>query len=330
MQKRLTCKRARFARRANTTLHGLLADALGRLRKVGQRRERLGADGRPQAAVAEGSDGVDEVSRMIFYDRAVRPMLFGAFASYESGRDQAAVLVDDDAEMLTVSQVAPPERDGKRQQFLDGICFFGIYEDLMVVAQSRALGAAALEQHLNWLFRAAGLFGDDDWVVLADQFTSATKARIRQAHVKEIRIGRPLFEADDASFMETGAPMRLADVPMGLLRQIVGTDRFGRVEPHLKDAIDGNIEVELRIRYRQQTSDKGHRALDELAVQLRNIDADEVSLTLANGARVDGAELKAARGVSVPGRNGMPDPDRLFERMRSWLFEQIQNRMIEP
>jgi hypothetical protein len=98
----------------------------------------------------------------------------------------------------------------------------------------------------------------------------------------------------------------------------------------LSDAVDGNIEVSLKIRYKRTTTEKAHKVLDNIALAVRNLDEDDVKLTLAGGGTVKGDELKLSAPISIQARDGIPNPDELFEKMREWLLQQIENQIIEP
>jgi hypothetical protein len=115
---------------------------------------------------------------------------------------------------------------------------------------------------------------------------------------------------------------------MDVLRKVLGTDKVNNMR--LADAIDGNIEVTLKIRYKRTTTDKAHKLLDNIALAVRNLDEDEVKLTLASGGTVKGNELKLFAPISIQAQDGIPNPDELFEKMRNWLIQQIENKIIEP
>lgn len=319
--KRVYCKEAVFLdSKDNPLLQAKLSEALSKLKKVGARKETLGDD--------------EHYVRAVIYHRSYAGMLFGVLASYERGTHQLTVADDDDAEMLTVEQVAPPKNDNnKRQEFLEGVCYFGIAKNHVVLVPSRALGAKPMEHHVNWILEQAGLLGNNIRVGLSDQIAQATRERIRASHVKEVQIGAPLIdmqgvEAQPEIKGHRVTALEYGGLGMDILRQVLGADKVNSMR--LADAVDGNIEVTLKIRYKRATTEKAHKLLDNIALAVRNLDEDEVKLTLAGGGTVKGSELKLSAPISIQARDGIPNPDELFEKMREWLIQQIENQIIEP
>lgn len=319
--KRAYCKHAVFLQRNDKqTLQSKMTDALGKLRKVGERKEEQGDD--------------QNYVRTVIYHRSAADMLFGILASYERGTHQLTVAEDDEAEVLTVEQVAPPKTDeDKRREFLEGTCYFGLFKNHVVLVSSRSLGAKAAEQHFNWLLDHAGVLGDNNRVGLSDQVTQATRERIEAAHVKEVEIGAPLIEVEeqvsvpDAQGRESQSTV-FSGMGLDILRQILGADFLARMK--LSDAVDGNIEVSLRVRYKRATNTKAQKVLDNIALAVRNLDEDEVKLTLDGGGVLRGHDLKLSHPLHVEGRDGVPNPDALFDKMHDWLLGLFENHIIEP
>lgn len=317
--KRIYCKQAVFLQPADKPLlQAKLSECLATMKTVGARKEVLGEDGR--------------YVRALIYHRSYAGMLFGVLASYEIGTHQLAVVDDDEAEMLTVAQVAPAiSQDNKRQEFLEGVCYFGVFRNHMVLVPSRALGVKPAEQYCNWLLQRAGQLAPDNRLGLSDQISQATKEKIRASHVKQVEIGTPLLSPSASPlFAQPSADITAVEysgLGIDILRQLLGSKMDGM---QLADAIDGNIEVTLKVRYKRTTTDKAHKVMDNIALAVRNLDEDEVKLTLASGGTVQGNDLKLSAPISVQARDGIPDPDQLFEKMRSWLMQQIEHHIIEP
>ncbi len=316
--KRAYLKQAVFLNnRDSPTIQAKLAHALKKLHRIGDRKEVLGEDQR--------------YVRSIIYHRQHANMLVGIFASYERGTHQLTVTEDDDAETLTIEQVAPPKGENdKRREFLEGICYFGLSANHVVVIQSNALGAKHIENHINWIFSQAGVLESGNAVGLSDQIAAATKDRIQKAHVKEVEIGAPLIEsqeiAEDREVTKERA-LTYSGIGLDMVRQIIG-DRLDSMK--LADALDGNIEVSLRIRYKHKTTAKGHKLLDNIALAIRHIDEDQVRLNLVGGGHVVGNQLKLSAPIRVEARAGIPNPDELFKKMREWLLELLEKKIVEP
>jgi hypothetical protein len=320
--KRVYCKDAKFIQNTNrSSLQKRVSQALASKRTVGARK-------RPDPLNKN-------YVQAIIYSHEQNGMQFGIFAGYEKGTHQLTVADDDDAETLTVEKVAPPARkDAKRSEFLDGICFFGIFNNHVMVLGSRALRVRDLEQYLNWLMVQAGAMGAEDAMALSDQITTATKKKIQKSHVQEVSIGGPLLrvlEADEEPqnqlVEQKDRRFDLTSMGIGVLRSILGEERFQALK--LTDALDGNINVSLKVRYNRNTTKAGHKLLDNIALAARNIDEGDVKLQLMGGGTVSGAELKLSKIISIETRDGIPNADDVFFRMAEWLRALLADEIIE-
>lgn len=318
--KRVYLKQAVFLDRKDApTIQEKLELALKKLHRMGDRKEVLGEDNRHV--------------RSIIYHRTHANMLFGIFASYERGTQQMIVTEDDDAETLTIEQVAPPKGDdNKRREFLEGVCYFGLFGNHVLVVQSNALGSKQVESHFNWLLKQAKVVADGNAVGLSDQIAAATKERIRNAHVKEVEIGAPFIEAEAAlpstnKEIVKDTAFNFKGIGLEMVRQILG-DQLDSMK--LADALDGNIEVSLRIRYKKKTTEKAHELLDNIALAIRNIDEDEVKLHLVGGGEVDGNQLKLSSLLRIEAHDGIPSYNELFQKMQQWLLDLLEKKVVEP
>ncbi|MBB1635013.1 hypothetical protein [Cupriavidus sp. UME77] len=269
--KRLYAKRGEFLQKpAKKSAQRAVADALQALSKIGDRKEKSGENG--------------DYVRAVIYHRAYTDMHFGIFASYEKGTHQLVVAEDDSAEMLTVEQVAPPDSADKtkRNEFLEGICYFGLFKNHILVVQSSALRVKQLEAHLNWLLQRGQAISNNDNLILGDQVSKATRDKIRKAHVKELEFGTPLVNVTEVTdpqvTQQAGvrtSVMEYAGLGIDILRQAIGAERLDKL--HLADAIDGNLEVTIRVRYKRKTTERGHKLLDNIAIAARHMDEDDVT-----------------------------------------------------
>lgn len=320
ISKSVYSKSAVFLNKTHLTLQVAISQALDKAKKVGLRKETLPDN--------------ENYIRAIIYHRPYAGMHFGIFASYEKGTNQLTVKEDDDAELLKVEHVAPPlSEDKKRQEFLEGLCYFCIYKNHIVLAPSRALGIKQAELHFNWLLTQTKVIDTENRVAFSDQIAQATKEKIIKSHVKQVEIGAPLIDQVEATeeTSSTGLMNKAIEykgVGIDILQKLLGEDKFSKL--NLSEALDGNIEVSLRIRYNRTTTKNGHKFLDNIALSLRNIDEDEVKLELVGGGRIEGKDLKLSTILRVNGRDGIPIADELFEHMRQWLDQQITNKIITP
>lgn len=321
INKHVYCKLAVFMNsKEKPLLQAKLSDALSKLKRVGDRKEASGENSR--------------YVRAVIYHREYAGMLFGILASYERGTSQLTVVDDDDVEMLTLDQVVPPiSKDNKRQEFLEGVCYFGAYKNHFVVVTSRPLGTKQTEQHINWLLETAGSLGKEvNRVGLSDHVNQVTKQKIQNAHVKQVEIGTPLIDPQSTQETKSSDGKRVVSFEYGGLGVDILSKVFGNNFEKIKlaDAIDGNIEITLKVRYKKKTTEKAHKVLDDIALQLRHLDEDDVKVNLVGGATIKGKELKLSSPLSVEARDGVPNQDELFKKMRDWLMSQIENQIIEP
>jgi hypothetical protein len=310
VQRRLLLKRAEFfAGGVNPRLQPWLAGSVRSLRTVGERREQFGA--------AE--------FRVVLNYREHKGMLCGAFASYERGAAQLMIAENDAASTLEINQVLPSKLGDERSHFLDGVCYFGVAGNLVVLCQSMAVRAKAFEHHLNWLMtKAAELPKPETKVFLSDHSTTAKVGRIRSAGVKEVTIGAALVERvpPAAQGVET---FQLRAPAMNAVRSLFG-DYGDKVQ--LQEALDGAIDVELRVRYKRNAGYKAQRVLQNLALAARHLDDDDVEIKLANGDVVKGNEIKHSKTVTVESVGRAPNESALYEEMHSWLTDGLRSGAI--
>lgn len=316
--KRIYCKKAEFLNNQDEPiLQNKLRDALLKNNKVGQRKEEQGEN--------------NTYVRTIIYHRNFANALFGILASYERGTNQLTVQEDDEAEILTVEQVAPPQKEGeKRSEFLEGVLYFCVFGNHVVVSPSRALRVTPLENHLNWLLEKSGHLNNENRMALSDQVSKLTKEKIRKSHVKQIELGAPFINTTGKEIKiktNNEKAFQLNGMGIDFLSSIFTKEKMNDFS--FIDAVDANIDVTLKIRYSRKTSENAHRLIDNLALSMRDVDHGHVNLELANGSKVKGDELKILKSVNIQARDGIPNPDDLFGIMHAWLTQQLEDGIID-
>ncbi len=320
-KKKLWCKKAVFQKQGSD-LQLLLTAALAQFKKTGQRKELV--------------FGTTE-ARLISYFREEKGALYGIMLSYEKGRNQLILPEDDEAETLSVEQIAPPAaEDGKRREFLDGVLYFLIHKNHVLTIQSSALRAAQFEQHLAWLLGKAGDFKGNA-LALADQISSVTREKICKSHAKEIWIDAPLVSAQPTT---VGMPVSAGQQSSSFNLVGIGKEWLQLALQHIpggfgnqikfEDALDANLECTLRVRYKRSSTDKGHALLDNLALALRHVDDADTVIELAGGGTVKGEEIKLTKDLSIQTLNGIINPDDAFSKMHAWLADSIRDKLIDP
>lgn len=316
-------KRASFMQKG-ATLQQYLANALMQRKKASQRREPLNQE--------------DNIYRLWNSNRSQFGMLFGSLLVYSEGRDQHLVTLDDDQDEYEIDQLAPPKKNGKRQEFLESVLYFGILDDHLVVMQSGSLRARELEAFINWLLReCTSLLKADNGVFLNDHPTIKAKKKLSKQPVKKVSIGAPLATQDIAEMEEEeitkmkAKKLRFAPVGMGfdIIRAALGEVHFDKLK--LNDSLDeANLQVTLEITYLRKTTEKAHKLLNNIATSMRHMDPDDVIVHLDGGGKLKGDDLKLFTRINVNTYNGLVDESDLYTQMYHWLSSTIEQGVIEP
>lgn len=318
-RKKFFYKRAKFLDKENKlNLEEALRFTLKELKSVGKRKETFG-------------DNNNFIRLILDHNIKETDMLFGVIASLEKGNHQPVISDNDDAETLSIQQVAPTKGDDNIQrEFIEGLCFFGIQENHVVVMASRSLGAADMEHHINWLLRNSSR--KTNQVILADHPTKATIAKIKQYGIRQIDFGQELITDTKAlpgekKEIEKTELFEVSSKWFELLKEIIGESASGI---NLADALKGNIEVLLSIKHKARSgSMKSQEFMEKIATGLRHVDESNVNLRLGKGKEVKGSDLKHSEAISISTYGGIPDSADVYKKMREWLIAQLENKIID-
>lgn len=92
----------------------------------------------------------------------------------------------------------------------------------------------------------------------------------------------------------------------------------------LEDSLDeSNLQVNLEITYFRKTNKDGQLLMDTLATSLRNMDEDDIEITLKGGGTIKGGDLKLSGSINVQYNNGLIDENHLYLQMHKWLHAKI-------
>ena len=314
-------KRATFLRDVQD-LQYLLAAALRRRKAVGDRMEELHPE--------------ERTKRFINSHRSQMGMLFGNLLVYSPDRNQALLTVSPDALEVDVKQMAPPEIGGQRTEFLQSILYFAVRGNHVVVLQSAALRARALEAYLNWLLSAdPSLLGEDNGVFLSDEPSNTMRDQVRARGVKAVRLAFPL-ETQSKQYRDKAlAPtrertrFRPSGSALTILSNLLGTDWFQDL--NLEDSLDDSrLKVVVEVTYDRRTTDAGQGLLDGVAMSFRNLDEDEAIIKLNHGGKLKGNDLKIYGSITVNTYGGLIDQSDLYPKMHTWLMEKLEQGVLSP
>lgn len=318
-------RRARFSNRTSQSLQQCVAQALGTQTTIGQRLEALGS--------------MASEFRCIAGWRNHGHYLCGHLVTFERGRYQAIIDDDPNAKVLKLSALAPPKSSNRiQQQYVPGVLYFVMHKNHVVVMQTSAMRASALEQHLLWLLRSkTQTIPAQQGFGLSDEPQKATRERIRKSHVKSVMIGRPLMESvslEDDERKTNVTKFKPEGVVLSFLREMLDQNQFEKLG--LEDSLfDGNLEVWIQIRHPKRVRAKPADAvklLDDISIALRDLEEDEARLRLNDGSVVTGKELKISGDVEVvmAEAKGMLDEQDTYDQMIAWLERQLKNGVVTP
>lgn len=181
--KTLTYKHIKF-HESGPELKGLLEKALTRHDTVGARRQSLAPDGEPP------------IWRLIGQSSIEKEFIFGVLVQYVPGSNPVVLTDDESAKSITVEQMAVPRTDdGKRREPLEGMLFFAVIENHLVLMQSSALRADHLEKHLLWLLHHSKALEGTNTMQLMDSPPKQVREKMAVHKVKSLDFGGELLPA---------------------------------------------------------------------------------------------------------------------------------------
>jgi hypothetical protein len=330
---------------SHATLQDMLKEVLGKggaANKAKLRKEMINQD--------------SESFRLLNHHREYNGMFFGQLIFFEPGKSQPLVILDDDAEYYQIDSIRPEVIDELRQnngqdqqgqinnrrEFLAPMLYFGALDNHLVVVQSQSLKSRDLEAHLAWLLgTCTDLLGNGNALILADKPTEETVNKVRKSPVKKVNIGTPLQtreeqvpgdEPEEANQREARSK-KVKWIPCGpaadIIEAALGEDWFNKL--NLEESLDeANLQVNLEITYLRKTTRNGQRMLDNIATALRHVDEADIEVSLQDGGKIKGDDLKLSGPISVKTMDGgLVDESDLYHRMHAWLASKVRNNEIE-
>ena len=202
--------------------------------------------------------------------------------------------------------------------------YFYVNGDFVILIQSASVRSRRFEEHLSWLLREDGKTVGPS-VVLADQPTENAAEMIKRTHVKAIRVGGSLLEANpDQSAGQGSATVSLTGKLLSGLKQLVGENAGF----NWADGLDGNIKAWIHITYTRSTTESAHRLLDRLGTTFRNSDDLETELELTNGQTISNSDMRLRKRVNIDTDDGVLVIDRAFDAMHNWFKELVETKQL--
>lgn len=328
IRRKIYYRKAEFTSPQQRTLQQMTSEALHKNPFFDDRLEAVGS-------IAANFRGIGRYQE-------INDILCGHLLTFERGSYQTVVGERSGARECSLDAVTPPMIQDVQYQFVPGVLYFILFRNHVVVIQSAVVRTSTFEQHLAWLLRTkSNILNNKDGFVLKDEPHPATKDRIRKSHVKSVSLGRPLMT--EYVEVETGSetlPINKTTKfqphgPIVKLLKNMFADSVQFEKLGLENSVfDTNLEVWIEIRFPKRQRSKSEdsiRLLDNLGIALRDIDEDQAKLVLSDNSVVRGKDLKMFSEIDINvNLKGIPDEEKLFMDMRSWLQKQIQNSVIAP
>lgn len=309
----LHCKKATI-KDGTGTLQARLRTALDANPLIADRAESIGAS--PGAAF-----------QVIAQHYPVKGGVAGIFASFEHGTSAVSILDTPASEMLRLEQLqAPKSDDGTPREWVDGLMYFYVFGDFVILIQSSTVRSRRLEEHLSWLLKEEGATVGPS-VVLADQPTGNAARMIKEHHVKAIRVGGSLLEAskDQVKADVPGkATVSLSGKILSGIREMLGQDAGF----NWADGLDGNLKAWLHITYTRTTTESAHRLLDKIGTAFRNADDLETELELTDGQTISNDDMRLRKRIGIEANEGVLIADKAFEAMHTWFKELVEAKQL--
>lgn len=317
-------KRARFGADGKGTgqqdLQSVLTAALG---KLADPTERL------RAPTVEGGQS------MVINRHAKRlNMLVGQFISFTAGQQQPVVTIKKGQKEFDLTSIVASQSSSQRKEFVDGMGFFAIHGNHVLLAQSRSLGSREFEAYLNWLLcEASAVLASDVMVTVADQPSTAMMRKVAQKRLRGVTVGTPLKPVATASTRGKDHVFRYeaSGEAFDTIRGLFGADIFKHV--NLTEALDADnvfVQVTVRVKGKRSVSDDTHKMLDALATAARHMSPDDIAMEVQGVGTVKGDEIKIHRSVVVDvlAEGGLVKEDDLWQKLHEWLCELLESKQV--
>jgi hypothetical protein len=330
---------------SHATLQEMLKEVLGKnglANKAKSRREIINQDA--------------ESFRLLNHHKEYNGMFFGQLIFFEPGKSQPLVILDDDADYYQIDSIRPDIIDeikkksgqdqqgqmNNRREFLSPMLYFGALDNHLVIVQSQSLKSRDLEAHFSWLLgTCTNLLGSNNALILADKPTEETMDKVQKSPVKKVNIGTPIQtreeQVPDNKHEELNQrearSKKVRWIPCGpaanIIEAALGQDWFNTL--NLEDSLDeANLQVNLEITYLRKTTRNGQRMLDNIATALRHLDETDIEISLQDGGKIKGGDLKLSGPISVKTmEGGLVDESDLYHRMHAWLVSKVRSNEIE-
>lgn len=321
-QRVLMYRRASFITHETRNLQQLIEAALKACPKTGQR---------VQSATSEG----DDIKRVLNEHRKVGGALCGVLYRYTPGQHQVVVAPKLDATEWLVEQVLPPELSGKQKsEFVEGLLYFLVFENHVIVSQSAALRIGQLEDYLcNFLRDLAKVANANEMVMLSDVPSEALRKK-GLSKVRSVKFGLPLANSVKVPkppgskqrkeiFSKVLNPGKLSLVEATLKAFGVELPKSGLTE---EDAETVEVFIELRVGGRRV--EDTNALLDQVGNLFANTPDRDFEVELEDGAKLKGSDFVIKTTATVEADGGVPKTNSVWKEMARYLKELQESQKV--
>lgn len=279
--------------------------------------------------------GLDEKSSEFINTYTVtRNLTHGSFCLISPGKLQEILEMDTGGKSFPISSLAASSKPKERKEFLQGILFWAISGNHVVLIQSNVLKAQCFESYVNWLLCEAGLVtpGTREWL-LENPLSPSVRKRVNMA--KGIKISAPvrvhsILENAPVDGEKTKSKFITSASGKGI--SIIESLIDGFVLPEnvrLDKAVpEDKIHASVYLEWRNKRKSDDTPFLDDIASALRHSDDLEYQIDLFDGVSISDKDFKISTVFNVKRDNGLIIESDLFNKIRTWLYELKSQRRI--
>lgn len=321
-QRVLIYQRASFLTKETRNLQQVIEAALAACPKTGNR---------VQSATGEG----DDIKRVLNEHRKVGNTLCGVLYRYTPGHHQVVVAPQLTATEWPVAQVLPPTLSGaQKSEFVEGLLYFLVFENHVIVSQSAAFRIGQLEDYLcNFLRDLAKVTNQNEMVILSDVPSEALRKN-GLSKVRSVKFGLPLANSVKVPAAPGGKSKK------EVFKKILNADKFSLVESTLKafgvelptsgltDEDAETVEVLIELRVGGRRVEDTNALLDQVGNLFANTPDRDFEVELEDGAKLKGSDLVIRTSATVETEGGVPKTNSVWKEMARYLKELQESQKV--
>ncbi|HCW3752708.1 hypothetical protein ACT4Y6_16985 [Acinetobacter baumannii] len=264
-------------------------------------------------------------------------MFFGQLVFVEYDKSQTYLRLDETTqeyqiEPLDIKSIQPKDEESEelKNQFINSILYFGVFENHLVLMQSPSLKSNHLEDYLKWLLSNASLLDVTSVLALCDTINKESQEKMKKNPAKSLKIGAPIEACLDESKHNSkvieqakSASFNLTGKGIEILKTVLGQDKLKDLR--LEDGLDAsNLKMYVVMTYDRKTTESGQKVIDTVATALRHLPDDDYQIELKNGGTIKAGELRISSNLSVEILNGTVNETNLWSQMHAWLMSNLK------